>query len=263
MYKVPDYLERLISEVSNNSSNRYTCPACRGVNTLGITKENGKVKWNCFRNRCELKAGSKPYSRNTSELKFQLEARTEGKETFQLPMQLVYGLSSPQARLMLNEGHCLGPYKDGLFEVAYDPVQDRVCFIIKKDKEIIGLIGKACNRKTNPKVLNYGNVAEPFIVGASKDILVIVEDCISAASCCRINRVSGMAILGSTLKPEYIPVTRIYNKIVVALDRDARKKALAIKRKLCYYHQNVKLWMLEKDIKDMSDVELFTSFSTI
>lgn len=261
---IPNYLEPLVAAVPHNTAQRFDCPKCRGKSTLGITKENGKVKWHCFKASCNLKPGNKSYSRNISELKTVLNAHTAVKQEFKLPDYLIYGLSSSYASLMITEGHCLEVYKQGLFDIAFDPKENRVCFLVKKNNKDIGLIGKAINNKIKPKVLNYQNsdVSTPFICG-STDTIVLVEDCLSAASVCRIKELSGLALLGSSLKNEYLPIVKSYSKCIVALDRDARKKALAIKKKLCYYHPNVKLWLLDMDIKEMSDKELNNSFSNI
>lgn len=259
--KIPKYLEQLIDSVPNNSTLRFICPNCSGNNSLGITKAFGKVKWNCF--KC-LKYGVQNYQRNVSELKSQLEARREAKGEFRLPEYLIYGLSSENSVSLITRGHCLEPYRQGLFDIGFDPEQNRVCFIVKKDNKIVGLIGRAVDKSIYPKTLNYPNsdLSMPFICN-NTDTLVLVEDCLSAASVTRIPELTGLALLGGTLKVEYIPIVKKYKKIIIALDRDARKKALAIKRKLVYYHDSVKIWHLENDIKDTSNediIKLYNSF---
>lgn len=259
--KLPSSIENLASEVPHNSTRRFNCPnpLCNGFNSLGITKENGKVKWNCF--KCGKVSGDTRYSRTISELKSQLELQGSVKKDFELPDYLVYGLSSPKSVLMINKGHCLEPYTQGLFDVAYDPVEDRFCFIVKRDNKVIGLVGKSFKRDVYPKVLNYegSDNTYPFIVGTGKTV-VLVEDCLSAASAARLKDVSGLALLGKAVKSEYIPLLRKYDKVIVALDRDARKKALANQKKLCYYHPKVEIWLLDKDIKDMNDSEIGESY---
>lgn len=260
---IPNYLEPLIAAVPHNATIRFNCPLCHGLNTLGITKDNGKVMWNCFRANCVLRDKGN-YKRSIPELKTQLEAHTRVKQEFRLPEYLIYGLSSKKTLEMIIKGNCLEPYKLGLFDTAYDPVQDRVCFIVKKGNEIVGLIGKACNSSVKPKVYNYnhGENDTPFIVNHTKS-LVLVEDCLSACSVTRIPELSGMALLGSSIKSDYIPILREYTTVIVALDRDARKKALAIKKKLSYYHSNIKLWLLNQDIKDMTDEQILCEYKSL
>lgn len=162
---------------------------------------------------------------------------------------------------MISRYHCLEVYNRGVFDVAYDPIQDRVCFIVKKQNKIVGLIGRAVQKDIQPKTINYPNsdVAIPFICTGrqegTKRPLMLVEDCFSAASATRLP-VTAMALLGSTIKSDYIPYVKLHDEIIIALDRDARKKALAMKKKLCYYHQTVRMMLLSKDIKDMTDQEL-------
>jgi hypothetical protein len=262
MKKLPSYIESLSDSVQNNSTLRFNCPECNGNNSLGITREQGKVKWHCF--KCQ-KAGVCEYQRTSSELKIALGGRTELKTEFTLPEYLIFGLGSKKTVNLIKKYHCEVPYSRGLFDIAYDPIQDRVCFIVNKNNKIMGLVGRSINSNVFPKTLNYPNsdISTPFICGIRFDSLVLVEDCISAVSVSRIPELSGLALLGSTLKTEYVPSLKAYDTIIIALDRDARKKALAIKKKLCYYHGNVKLWWLEKDIKDMSDKELLESYKTI
>ncbi len=261
MSNIPNYIEELISEVPHNGSIRFCCPACHGYYSLGITKDNGKVKWHCFRVGCKLKSGNKSYVRSISELRTSLQPRTEVKE-FLIPKYLSWGISSKKTLSLLINSYCMDVYSSGLFDVAYDPEQDRVCFIVKQGNEIVGLIGKACSSKIKPKVLNYpnSNLSIPFICNNTKT-LVLVEDCLSAASVARIPELSGMALLGTSFKNEYLHILNNYDTIIVALDRDARKKALSIKNKLKYYHKNVKIWLLSKDIKNMNDEELLREYA--
>lgn len=257
---VPYYIQQLVNSVDSNTSVRYNCPVCHGENTFSITKESGMAKWNCFKASCSLR-GKDTYLDSVYSLKARLEGHTEEKEEFLLPDYLIYGLSSEKCSTMLLNNNCFIPYQKGLFNVMYDPAQDRVCFLVKKNNKIVGMIGRAVKSKTKPKVLNYkgSNKHTPFIVGNSQT-LVLVEDCLSAASVTRIEGLSGMALLGTQLKLDYIPVLKNYSTIIVALDKDAFKKAVDLRKSLMYYHSDVKLWRLEKDIKNLSDKELVESY---
>lgn len=253
----------LIESVGHNESKRFNCPVCNGFNTLSITKEAGKLKYHCFKASCNLN-GQGSYLASTDALKLQRGGHRSAKEEFQLPDYLIYGNSSKKCLSLLNKTHCLKPYNEGLFEVAYDPKLDRICFLIRKNNEIVGMVGRACNPDTKPKVLNYKGSCKytPFRVGTSKT-LVLVEDCPSAASVARIPELSGMALLGTNLKDEYVPAIKLNDLIYVAMDRDARKKTLDIWNRLKYYGCNVRPWLLDRDIKDQEDQEFVDNFKRL
>lgn len=259
----PYYLQQIINSVEDNSSQRFNCPECAGFNTLSVSKIAGITKWNCFKATCDL-YGNDTYLPNINSLKRRLEGATEAKAEFLVPDYLIYGLSSEKCLKMISVNNCLEPYKAGLFNVAYDPSQDRVCFLVKKNNKIVGMIGRAVKSQSKPKVLNYkGSCAStPFIVGTSQ-MLVLVEDCLSAASVSRIPELSGMALLGTNLKEDYIPVLKQYDKLIVALDKDATNKSLDLCQRLMYYHPHVDIWLLEEDIKNMNDTQLGESYDAI
>jgi len=259
--KIPELISNLVDKVSPNTSERFNCPSCKGLNTLGITKDNGKVIWNCFRVGCSLRSGVGSYLASTDQLKTHRDRFLEAKEGFSLSDYLIHGLGSENTVKMIVDNHCLEVYQKGLFDVAYDPQQNRVCFLIKKDGKVVGMAGKAVDRKTKPKVLNYpgSDSSTPFTCGKTK-IVVLVEDCLSAASVTRIGGLTGMALLGTSLKTEYIPEIKKYDRVIVALDRDARKKALAIKKKLCYYCPAVDIWFLDEDIKNMDEFAIHHAY---
>lgn len=152
------------------------------------------------------------------------------------------------------------PYTEGRFNVAFDPKLNRVCYLIRDEAgSVVGAVGRALGNE-RPKTHNYpGSAKVPFTV-KNGSTLVLVEDCASAASVTRLPGVSGMALQGTVLKNEFIPFLQVFDQVIVALDLDATKKALTIKNSLTYHHPNVKLWRLNKDIKDMDDNELEVSY---
>jgi hypothetical protein len=61
--------------------------------------------------------------------------------------------------------------------------------------------------------------------------------------------------MGTNLPNEYLTTLKSYSKIVVALDRDASKKAIELTKQLKLYVPST-LVFLEKDIKNMSLTEI-------
>lgn len=240
----------VIDSVANNTSARMDCPLCRGKNTLSVMKENGKVFWHCFKAQCSMK-GADTYLASVQEVK----VKNKPVE-FTIPDSFRLGLNDEVAYL-LERYNCIEAYSKGWFECGWDIRQQRVCFVIRDKGKIAGLIGRAIRTGVKPKTLNYPNssMEVPFICGNGEN-LVLTEDCLSAISVTRLENHAGMALLGTTMKDSYINYLKPYKTIIIALDRDARKKALALKQKLSYHHPQVKIWWLDKDIKDMLDEEI-------
>ena len=61
--------------------------------------------------------------------------------------------------------------------------------------------------------------------------------------------------MGTNLPNEYLTTLNSYSKIVVALDRDASKKAIELTKQLRLYVPST-LVFLEKDIKNMTLTEI-------
>lgn len=247
-------LDLLIESVPENTSRRFTCPSCRGANSLSITKVGSEVRYRCFRASCNLKPRVLSVKSSLNSLKTRLNGVFKSKEEFYMPDYWIMGIASEKCLKMLLNTHTLESYKKGRFNIAYDPREDRLVYLVKdKQGAIVGAIGRTLSGKI-PKTLNYPNSADvPFKAGRG-DVLVLVEDCPSACVIGGIDGYVGMALLGTNLKESYILHMLKYKTIYVALDYDARKKALAIKNCLKYYCSDVRMIILKQDIKDMEDV---------
>ena len=88
---------------------------------------------------------------------------------------------------------------------------------------------------------------------------VIVEDCASA--CAVSNILTGVAILGTSLKQSHKQYLKSYDKIYVALDRDATTKAFDIANELKSYGlQNIHVKALKDDLKYFNTDEIKEMF---
>lgn len=247
-------IEFLISQLAGRTNARFDCPSCGGQNTFSISKVGMKVKYHCFRNMCSFR-GMQSQDLSIDALKTSLEGHTEEERPFSIPDYWTRGISSEKCLRMILKTNCIKPYQEGLFNVAYDPRLNRLVYIITDAGLPVGGVGRALGGE-QPKAYNYPYSAKvPFTV-KNGNTVVVVEDCASAASITRIKGLSGLALQGTILKDDFIPYIVKFDKVIIALDNDATKKALEIKNKLTYYHNNVILWRLKKDIKDMSDKEL-------
>lgn len=246
-------MQELIDQVPYGLSRRFNCPCCYGVNSLSVTNENGVVQWNCYRADCKNK-GKKETISTPEELKNRLTKSNNEVTKFIPPDYWIYGIASGTCLTYLLKYNCLEAYKKQLFKLAYDPKQNRIIFLIQDNNEIVGAVGRTLANGT-PKSLNYHTSNLPFVVGLGH-IAVLVEDCASACSIARFPDFTGFAVLGTDIKESYLPLLNNYKEVWIALDKDARSKAIKLKNLLDYYHKNVKIIHINQDFKDMNKQEL-------
>jgi hypothetical protein len=133
---------------------------------------------------------------------------------------------------------------------------NRVVYLVKRNKRIVDAAGRALDKNVKPKWWRYGNSGNPFVCGSGR-VGILLEDCASACSVPTI--FSGVALLGTSLPESYLPTLRTFDRLIVALDKDATKKAIDLVRRL----QGVRptsLVILDKDVKDMTDDERKRTF---
>lgn len=259
-----DYsLKRLLESVDYNTSIRCQCPFCGGKDTFSVSNLGYVIKYNCFRNSCfDGSAGYYEPSASKDDLAKRYKERTESevKDKFELPKYVRNGLGSSACFNLIMNTNGLDSYNRGMYKVSYDQVQERLLHVITDNSCIVGAVGRSLNG-SSPKSLVYPNSAiMPFIVGNTKTG-VIVEDCLSAASINSIVQYTGIALLGTNIKDEYIPWLKEFKQIIIALDPDARRKAIDLKQSLSYICEYVKIWNIPTDFKNMNknQIEEFIS----
>ena len=154
------------------------------------------------------------------------------------------------AELYVRSVHAYDAYLSGRADIRYDFKRNRVVYMVKDGRRVVDAAGRAIDGR-KPKWYRYGNSKLPFVCGTHRTGFV-VEDC---ASACAISRIcSGIALLGTNLLPEHIDLLTQYEKINIALDKDATDKALDMVRTL---HNRVptKLVILKQDLKNMKGEE--------
>lgn len=95
------------------------------------------------------------------------------------------------------------------------------------------------------------------------DKVIIVEDQVSAHAVHQFTGIDCLALLGSRVSDvliEHLKNYLGYKEIVVALDRDARKKGIRALRR--HKLVGVRALMLVKDPKDMTENEIRNRFGT-
>jgi DNA primase len=173
-------------------------------------------------------------------------------QRFIIPKHFINIPTSTASILLLKEYNIFYLWEEGYLSFYYDVKQNRLVFPIEKDNKYVNAIGRSLG-KEKPKWYIYGNETHPFVVG-NYDTAVIVEDCISA---CRLHSINmtGVAILGTSLKQSYIPTMRKFKKLYVCLDKDATSKAFDIANELMYY-VDTEVKILDDDIKYLNQEEL-------
>jgi hypothetical protein len=112
---------------------------------------------------------------------------------------------------------------------------------------MVGLCGRVLNREALPKWRRYDKHHIPCIYGGNSSYGVLVEDAISAASVAATGEYAGCALLGTSLSSGFTSWAK-FDRIIVALDKDASAKALAMQRKLSWF-KPTSVCLLDKDLK--------------
>ena len=127
---------------------------------------------------------------------------------------------------------------------------NRVVYLVKDGRKVIDAAGRTLTNQ-KPKWWRYGKSGYPFVCGTGR-VAILLEDCASA--CCVSHLFSGIALLGTNLLDSHLPILKRYDKVIVALDKDATSKGLQLVRKL-QGHMPTSLLVLHKDFKDMNNDE--------
>jgi len=169
---------------------------------------------------------------------------------FVIPDTFVSLSRNLDAELYVKSVNAYDAYLSGRADIRYDFKRNRVAYLVKQGNNVVDAVGRSIDGR-GAKWYRYGNSRYPFLCGAG-DTCVIVEDC---ASACSISNIStGLALLGTNLLDEHIGVVSNYQKIFVALDKDATDKALGMVKILCR-HVPTKLMVLQRDLKNLTKEE--------
>lgn len=248
-------LEKIKSlNVGKGQHYRGDCIFCLNRNTLSVRNENGKLTWNCFHSSCDSKGMSDSLI-TVDDLQNFMDNKNKSHHdysvTYTIPKEFVTVYGNNKARQYID--------KFGLADtearLMYDVKQDRLVFLIENDGQVVGAIGRAMVEDSLPKWYKYSTFPFPFLVGTNKYLGILVEDCVSACKVAMAN-LTGIAILGTSLKEEYIiPIVDKVDKCIICLDKDATDKSFKIRDALSY-HIPTYVEMIDKDLKYYSVQEL-------
>ena len=227
---------------------RLDCPFCGGSKSLSISRHHGKRLWQCFKASCPAR-GVSGAEMDTDTLRQKLEGGDSkpprGAQT-PLPAHLSRPEHHDEVVEYLQSVNSLWAYENGCITIRYAPAENRVLFFYPGGR---GAVGRALDRR-KPKWKAYGDTSGLLTVG-SGDVAVIVEDAASACSVARFSICSGCALLGTELRSEQKSQLGAFQRVVIALDKDASKKAVALKSKV-EGRVPTSVALLEDDLKHCS-----------
>jgi len=253
-----DYVEGLL--IAPEGRLRMDCPACGKKNTFSVSDTGGERLWYCFHADCNARGRTGFRVRKDAPYhpllkKIQSVREPDVDQAFELPETFVAISREPAAESYVKRVSAYDAYLAGRVDIRYDFRMNRVVYLIKDGRNTVDAAGRSL-ANIKPKWWRYGKSGNPFVCGASR-IGVILEDCASACSVSNI--LSGIALLGTNLQDSHLPFLRRYDRLLVALDKDATQKAFQLVRQL-QAHRPTSLVVLNKDVKDMTDDERRNTF---
>jgi len=222
---------------------RMNCPSCGGRNTFTVTKKLGNLIWNCYKAGCN-NSGRNRTTMSASEIRHRLKSRSDQEyyvPSFELPEHVVQ-LESP----------LLNAYREKYrleCDLYLDVKENRAVFAVQdlNSGKLVGAVGRSLVGAV-PKWKRYDKSKDiMYFTNVNKDLGVLVEDCVSAESCENAGY-TGIALLGTTLHETRIKDLVPFKEVVIALDKDANKKALKIKKMLDPYVK-CRVALLPDDLK--------------
>lgn len=249
--------------ISEGESIRMDCPSCRSRNTFTATKIDGNIVYNCYKLSCYIrgKVHSGYDRKDISRMLSRVSESQPKEEAFVLPVYVTNAIEDKRMIYFLHRWNIPVDAK-----VLYDIKDDRAVFPIYNEEGVmIDAIGRSLY-KTLPKWLRYGGKALHYTLKPTekKNIAVLVEDVVSAITVSMsFPQAEGVAILGTSLSYAHKEFMQRYDKVMIALDPDAKKKTLAFTKEMRNYVDDVVAINLVDDIKYKKDTDMNTIRRTI
>lgn len=222
-------------------SRRIDCPVCNRQNTFSVSNEDGVLLYNCFAASCKTAGQTRRKMSATEVHQYMRNLRKDQRDPeFVLPTYFTQ--SHPDL------GTFADRWKIPVHELMFDVKDHRAVFLIRNGHRIVDAVGRTL-RESSMKWKRYGRASRVFTCGHS-DHAVVVEDAISASVVPTITpKLTGVALLGTSLLSEHIEQLRKFKTVVIALDPDARDKTVSITRQLQTFGLAASAVSLKDDIK--------------
>jgi len=255
--KSPSWLQGYVESLDIQPMGRYRsdCPVCGKKNTFSVNDDGMQRLWFCFHADCNVSGRTGiSLTRDFAKLAIKKQESKILKDTltkFELPNTFVSLSRNLDAELYVKSVNAYDAYLSGRADIRYDFKRNRVAYIVKNGNNAVDAAGRAIDGR-NPKWYRYGNSSLPFSCGTSATAIVL-EDCASACSVSEL--ATGVALLGTNLLEPHIEMLRKYERVFVALDKDATDKAVSMVKVLCR-QVPTKLMVLNRDLKNLAKEEL-------
>jgi len=255
--KSPNWLKGYVESLDIQPLGRYRadCPVCGKSNTFTVTDDGLQRLWFCFHADCNV-SGRTGITLSKDFAKIAIKKPTPSAapaapDKFVIPDTFTSLSRNLDAELYVRSVHAYDAYLSGRADIRYDFKRNRVAYLVKHEGKVVDAVGRSLDGR-GAKWYRYGNSKYPFVSGGGKHTAIVMED---AASACSVsNLVAGVAILGTNLLDEHIDFLSNYQKIFVALDKDATDKALDMVKILCR-KVPTKLMVLDRDLKNLNNEE--------
>jgi DNA primase len=262
------YLQSILPSLTAGSTYRGYCPSCGSASTFTAHLSGAEyVLYNCYKASCTDDWGNPTAGRYNIKLSteektayLKKKALREEQEAleFSVPDYWIDGVGNELCVEYMRKTHMMSVYEKQGFRPMYDPAERRFVFPIKDGTEVVGGIGRSLVGGY-PKTMNYNkHYTKPFTCGKG-NVVLLVEDCASAVAAARSPNVTGMALLGTNIRNDFILSMTKFKWVGIALDPDAYSKSLRLKVRVAPYLRDVRVLKLPNDIKDLSDEE-YNSF---
>lgn len=249
-------IKKYVSELDMKAdSYRGNCPVCKGRNTFTVTNVSGVYMYNCYMVGCIVSGG----------LRAGLSAKEIKSKMKNVDEYIDYNFTLPTSIVPIKNVEYIDDNDYHIFalafcnrwnidpkDVLYDIRENRVVFLIHNTdistKQLVDAVGRStvdCNRM---KWKRYGNGTLPYHIGSHKTC-VLVEDSISAYVVNKQLNIAGVALLGTQLTDAHKNFLTRYDKVIVALDRDAVEKQMKIAKEVKSFVGEVKVLRTMDDLK--------------
>ena len=236
---------------------RSDCPVCGKKNTFSVTDDGMQRMWYCFHADCNVSGRTgitltkEHASRALRHSQALVPAPSRTSNTYEIPDTFVSLSRNLDAELYVKRVNSYDAYLSGRADIRYDFKRNRVVFLVKDGNKVVDAAGRSIDGRT-PKWYRYSSSKHPFICGSGATA-ILLEDC---ASACSVSESTvGVALMGTNLLTEHIDVLKQYDRVFIALDKDATDKAIGMVRTL-HTHVPTRLMVLRTDLKNMQRDEL-------
>ena len=245
-----EYLNTL--NLNIGQSYRGNCPVCNNHNTFSVTNSGTRLLYNCYHSDCSISG----YNNNkiTTEI---FKSTINNSETvatiteFKIPEYFVSISKSERAKIYLQNNNCWSAYLRNLDNILYDVKNDRVVFLVRYNNKLVDAVGRRLG-KYGTKWHRYNKSKYPFTIG-DNNVSIVCEDCASA--CAVSDWYRGIALMGTHLTNEALTLISSSVEVIVALDKDATRKAIDIVMRI-KAKVPTRLVVLDRDLKVQTKNEI-------